>query len=67
MEFVIQVLEVVFHKSPDEAYELMMQVHTAGFCVGGVYTHEIAETKVNTVEQMARQAEFPFLATMEPE
>jgi ATP-dependent Clp protease adaptor protein ClpS len=67
MEFVIHALEVVFNKNPAEAYELMMQVHTRGFCVAGVYTYEIAETKVATVEQMARAAEFPFLCTMEPE
>jgi ATP-dependent Clp protease adaptor protein ClpS len=67
MEFVIHVLEVVFSKKPAEAAELMLQVHHRGMCVGGVYTYEIAETKVNTVEQMALAAEFPFLCTMEPE
>ena len=67
MEFVIHVLEVVFNRAPAEAAELMLQVHHRGFCVGGVYTHEIAETKVATVEQMAKAAEFPFLCTMEPE
>ena len=67
MEFVIHVLEVVFNRTPSEAHELMLQVHRRGFCVAGVYTYEIAETKVSTVEQMARAAEFPFLCTMEPE
>ena len=67
MEFVIHVLEVVFQKPPAEAAELMLQVHHNGFCVGGVYTYEIAETKAATVEKMARAAEFPFLCTMEPE
>jgi ATP-dependent Clp protease adaptor protein ClpS len=67
MEFVIHVLEHVFNKPPADAQDLMLQVHTRGFCVGGVYTYEIAETKVTTVEQMARAAEFPFLSTMEPE
>src|SRR5882672_9799626 len=67
MEFVIHVLEVVFSREPAEAQELMLQVHTRGMCVAGVYTHEIAETKVGTVEQMARAAEFPFLSAMEPE
>ena len=52
---------------PDPSHELMLQVHTRGMCVAGVYTYEIAETKVSTVEQMARAAEFPFLCTMEPE
>src|SRR5437763_10176809 len=67
MEFVIHVLEVVFNKIPAEAQDLMLQVHHRGMYVAGVYTYEIAETKVNTVEQMARAAEFPFLSTMEPE
>jgi ATP-dependent Clp protease adaptor protein ClpS len=67
MEFVIHVLEVVFNRPPAEAAELMLQVHHRGFCVAGVYTYEIAETKVATVEQMAKAAEFPFLCTMEPE
>ena len=55
------------NKIPAEAQDLMLQVHHRGMCVAGVYTYEIAETKVNTVEQMARAAEFPFLSTMEPE
>jgi len=67
MEFVIHVLEVVFNRTQAEAYELMLSVHRRGMCVAGVYTYEIAETKMNTVERMARAAEFPFLCTMEPE
>ena len=67
MEFVIEVLTTVFHKDVAEAYDLMMQVHRAGACVAGVYTREVAETKVDTVEQMAKASEFPFLATMEPD
>jgi ATP-dependent Clp protease adaptor protein ClpS len=66
-EFVIHVLQTVFNREPMEAHELMLQVHHRGMCVAGVYTYEIAETKVATVEQMARAAEFPFLCTMEPE
>ncbi len=67
MEFVIHVLESVFNKSPAEATDLMLQVHHRGMCVAGVYTYEIVETKVGTVEHMARAAEFPFLCTMEQE
>ena len=67
MEFVLHVLEIVFNRPPAEAHELMLQVHHRGMCVAGVYTYEIAETKMNTVEQKARAAEFPFLSTMEPE
>jgi len=67
MEFVIRVLQEVFGRPEGEATELMLQVHTRGFCLAGVYTFEIAETKVHRVQQMAEAAEFPFLSTMEPE
>ena len=67
MEFVVQVLTEVFNKSAAEATDLMLQVHHRGACVAGVYTHEVAETKVAAVEHLARQAEFPFLCTMERE
>ena len=66
-EFVIMVLTSIFHRDRASAHELMLQVHTRGICVAGVYTHEIAETKVEAVERMAQAAEFPFLGTMEPE
>lgn len=65
-EFVELVLMAIFNKDPAAAHELMLQVHTRGVCVAGVYTHEVAETKVAAVEQMAQAAEFPFLSTMEP-
>ncbi len=65
MEFVVQVLETVFQKSPSEAYGIMMQVHVNGKGLAGVYTHEIAETKVDTVATMARDAGFPLRAIME--
>jgi ATP-dependent Clp protease adaptor protein ClpS len=67
MEFVIRVLTEVFNKAELEATELMFQVHTRGACLAGVYTFEIAETKVHRVQAMADAAEFPFLCTMEPE
>jgi ATP-dependent Clp protease adaptor protein ClpS len=65
MEFVVQVLESVFHKSPAEAYRVMMHVHLNGSGIAGVYPFEVAETKVETVTTMARQAEFPLRATIE--
>jgi ATP-dependent Clp protease adaptor protein ClpS len=65
MEFVVNVLESVFHKSPAEAYRIMMQVHLNGSGIAGVYPFEVAETKVETVTTMARQAEFPLRATLE--
>ena len=65
MDFVIHVLESVFHKSPAEAYGIMMQVHVNGRGLAGVYTREIAETKVDTVATMAREAGYPLRAVME--
>jgi ATP-dependent Clp protease adaptor protein ClpS len=65
MEFVVQVLENVFQKSPAEAYGIMMQVHVNGRGVAGVYPWEVAETKVDTVTTLARGAGFPLRATVE--
>jgi ATP-dependent Clp protease adaptor protein ClpS len=64
-DFVEMVLMAIFNKDLATAHELMLQVHTRGACVAGVYTHEVAETKVAAVEQMAQAAEYPFLSTME--
>jgi ATP-dependent Clp protease adaptor protein ClpS len=65
MEFVIRVLESIFHKSPAEAYRIMMHVHVHGSGIAGVYPWEVAETKVETVTTMAREAEYPLRATIE--
>jgi ATP-dependent Clp protease adaptor protein ClpS len=67
MEFVVEVLKKVFGKSEPDAYRIMLAVHTQGLGVAGVYTHEIAEMKVERVSQMARAHEFPLLCTMEEE
>lgn len=67
MEFVILVLMSVFHKPESEAVQIMFDVHRKGVGLGGVYQRDIAETKVQRVIQMARQAQFPFMCTMEPE
>jgi ATP-dependent Clp protease adaptor protein ClpS len=67
MEFVIEILESVFHKQPAEAYRIMMAVHTQGKGLCGLYPHEIAETKVTSVVERARANGFPLLAAMEPE
>jgi len=67
MEFVVDVLESIFHKQPAEAYRIMMMVHTQGKGLCGVYPHEVAETKVTTVIERARDNGFPLLAAMEPE
>ena len=65
MEFVLSVLEGMFQKSPAEAFRLMMQVHTQGQATCGTYTYEVAETKVDTVQEMARLEGFPLQATIE--
>ena len=65
MQFVIDVLEVVFQKSPAEAYRIMMQVHLGGRGVAGIYPWEVAETKVDTLMARARAAEHPLQAIIE--
>jgi ATP-dependent Clp protease adaptor protein ClpS len=65
MDFVVQILESIFHRQPAEAYRIMMQVHTQGSGVAGVYTHEVAETKVATVVDLAQDAGYPLQAAME--
>jgi ATP-dependent Clp protease adaptor protein ClpS len=65
MQFVIDVLETVFQKSPAEAYRIMMQVHVGGRGVAGIYPWEVAETKVDTTLSCAREAGHPLQATIE--
>jgi ATP-dependent Clp protease adaptor protein ClpS len=65
MQFVIEILEGVFHKSPAEAYRIMMQVHTQGVGVCGAYPHEVAETNVALVHDRAREQGFPLRASLE--
>ncbi len=67
MEFVIHVLETVFHKPLPEATRIMLNVHKNGAGLCGVYTHEIAETKVAEVHAMAAENQFPLKCTMEKE
>lgn len=67
MEFVIFILQNVFHKSLPEAEKIMMSVHRTGIGICGVYTHEIAESKARKVERMAKENAHPLLCTIEPE
>lgn len=67
MEFVIHVLETVFHKPLPEATRIMLSVHKKGAGLCGVYTREIAETKVAEVHAMAAENQFPLKCTMEKE
>ncbi len=66
MEFVVLVLEQVFHKSLVEAPAIMLSVHEKGTGVAGVYPREVAETKIVTVHHLAAQHEFPLRCSMEP-
>ena len=66
MEFVVLILESVFNRPPEEAKRIMLSVHEKGSGVAGVYTREIAETKILTVHHLAQQNEFPLRCTMEP-
>jgi len=65
MEFVIHVLEQFFSKSQDEATKIMLHVHQKGVGVCGVFTYEVAETKVNQTMDMARQHQHPLQCTIE--
>jgi ATP-dependent Clp protease adaptor protein ClpS len=65
MEFVVQVLEKVFGLDRNTATRIMLEVHTKGKGVCGVYTYEIAETKVAQVTGLAQQNQHPLLCTME--
>lgn len=67
MEFVVLVLEHFFSKSREEATRIMLHVHNYGVGVCGVYTYEVAETKVAQVLDMARRNEHPLQCTMERE
>jgi ATP-dependent Clp protease adaptor protein ClpS len=67
MEFVIYVLTTVFHKTEGEAFTIMLKVHTEGVGVAGIYSYEIAETKAEKVITLARENEYPLLATVEEE
>ena len=65
MEFVVMVLERFFNKSHDEATHIMMHVHQKGVGICGVFTYEIAETKVSQVMDLARQHQHPLQCTLE--
>ena len=67
MEFVIDVLMSFFHKSYEEAESIMLEVHKKERGLCGVYSHEIAETKVMQVAKKAKDNGFPLKATMEEE
>ena len=65
MEFVVEVLQVFFNIDREKATQIMLHVHTKGKGVCGIYTRDIAETKVSLVNEYSRQHEHPLLCTME--
>ena len=67
MEFVVHILERIFNKNREEAVEIMLHVHRHGVGVCGVFTFEVAETKVAQVIEFARRHEHPLQCTMEKE
>ena len=67
MDFVVHVLERFFGKNRDEATRIMMHVHRRGVGICGVYTYEVAETKVTQVMDVARQHQHPLQCTLEKE
>ena len=67
MEFVVDVLETLFHKSKAEATRVMLMVHRNGTGIAGVYAAEVAESKALRTIQLAREAGYPLLASTEPD
>jgi ATP-dependent Clp protease adaptor protein ClpS len=64
-EFVVLVLQTVFHKSEEEGKKIMYEAHTKGLATVGIYTHEVATTNIYLVEKMAEEFLYPFRCTME--
>jgi len=67
MEFVVTTLMNIFRKLEEEAYAIMLRIHNSGSGLCGIYTHEIAETKVAQVLESAKKSGFPLRAVMEEE
>ncbi len=65
--FVVEVLHYFFNKSEQEAYKIMMTAHQSGKAIVGLYSKEVAETKVAIAMQYARNVKYPLLFTFEPE
>jgi ATP-dependent Clp protease adaptor protein ClpS len=65
MDFVVMILQTVFHKSTDEATRIMLNVHHQGVGIAGIYTREIGETKVAIVHRLAKRNQFPLRCSLE--
>ncbi|MFZ9348135.1 MAG: ATP-dependent Clp protease adapter ClpS [Arenimonas sp.] len=66
MDFVVFVLQEFFAMNQEKATQVMLQIHTRGRGTGGVYSREVAESKVNQVNEFSRQNHHPLLSMMEP-
>ena len=67
MEFVVAVLREIFHHNEASAMRIMLHVHQNGIGVAGIYTFEVAETRVRKTLALAKEAQYPLMCTMEPE
>lgn len=67
MDFVIAILQTVFRLQSEDATQIMLQIHHKGKGVCGIFTRDVAETKIDIVQQMARDAEFPLQCLLERE
>lgn len=67
MEFVVEVLRTVFFKDPSSANKIMLTVHSKGSAIVGLYTYDVAQSKIQKAMRMAREQGFPFKLTCEPD
>jgi ATP-dependent Clp protease adaptor protein ClpS len=67
MEFVVEILKTVFHRSQADATRIMLHVHQNGMGIAGVFPYEIAETKIQTDEELAKENQYPLKCVMEKE
>jgi ATP-dependent Clp protease adaptor protein ClpS len=67
MEFVVRILQEIFNKTLDDANKIMLEVHKNGMGLCGVYPYEVAETKVNLVDNTAKSLEYPLKCALEKE
>ena len=64
-DFVVEILMIIFHKNPEEAKKIMLNIHNNGRGVVGIYTWDIAQTKANQVHAIAKQYEYPLKCVVE--
>ena len=65
MEFVVEVLRYVFHRTIEEATRIMLNIHNQGIGIAGVYTREIGETKISVVHDIAKKNQYPLKCSLE--